>query len=62
MQSWLRYVSWYAVTTSNPDATIESIFEGPTVMTHWKAQKSDPELIQFDRLWKIFDLVSSIDS
>lgn len=64
MQSWLRHVAcaWYAKQDSKPDATIQSIFEGPVVVHTWKVTRTDPELVRFGLLWKVFDLILKMSS
>lgn len=38
VRAWLKYLAWYAVQSSSPDTSIESWFEGPIVLTSWKAK------------------------
>lgn len=55
VKQWLAYVRWYWLTAWSPDVTIQDFFEAPVVNRSWKVKKTDPQLVQFGLLWKVYD-------
>lgn len=58
MKDWLRYCRWYFTTVMSPDPGIEEFFRAPIINPNWKVTRSDPTLIRFGLLWKIYDMVA----
>lgn len=58
VRSWLRYCQWYSSTALRPDVTIEEFFRAPIRERKWRVTKTDPQLIPFGLLWKVYDLVA----
>ena len=57
VRAWLKYYAWYAKQCYNPDASLDSWFDGPVIQTNWYAKDEDPELKKLGFIWIIFDLV-----
>lgn len=57
MRQWLKYVHWYYSVAMCDETPIDVLFDGPVVTTHWKANRSEPTLIRFGLMWKIYDFV-----
>lgn len=56
MREWLRYCRWYFTMALSPDVTIESFFDTPFVN---RVDRTDPQLVRFGLLWKVYDMVGS---
>ncbi|KZV54692.1 Mitochondrial protein [Dorcoceras hygrometricum] len=58
VKDWLRYCRWDYCTLQNPDVNIQEFFNAPIVNRKWKITRTDPHLVRFGLLWKIFDMVA----
>lgn len=58
VNQWLNYVKWYCTTALSSDVTIDSFFKAPFVTRHWKISTSDPQLVRFGLLWRLYDMVA----
>jgi hypothetical protein len=58
VRDWLQYCCWYYGTAMSPEVSIEQFFDVPIVNTKWKVDRTDPHLVRFGLLWRIFDLVA----
>lgn len=53
MVTVLSLVLWYRF-----KLTIEQFFDAPTVNRKWKVDRTDPMLVRFGLLWKVYDMVA----
>ena len=58
VRSWLQYCQWYYSTAMAPDVPIEAFFTAPVVNRNWKIDRTDPDLVRFGLMWKIYDMVA----
>lgn len=58
MQSWLKYCHWYYGIALSPDVSIEKFFKAPVINRKWKIDRTDPLLVRFGLMWKVYDMVA----
>lgn len=58
MKSWLKYCKWYFMQALSPEVTIEEFFNAPIVHQKWWCESTDPQLVRFGILWKVYDMVA----
>lgn len=57
-KSWLHYCHWYYKEACAPGVSIEEFFKSPVVNRKWKIDRTDPELVRFGLMWKVYDMVA----
>lgn len=57
MKQWLQYCKWYYGTALSPEVTIQDFFDAPVVNRKWWTDSTDPKLVRFGLLWKVYDMV-----
>jgi len=50
MRQWLTWLSWYHTMSSNPDPSLDQLFDAPICATSWKRQDFDSNIYKFDIL------------
>lgn len=58
VRDWLKYCHWYSSLALSPDVRIEDFFDAPIVTSHWNIRRTDPQLVRFGLMWKIYDMVA----
>lgn len=58
VQQWLKYLRWYHLTVWSPGLSIQDFFEAPIVNRNWRIESTDPALVRFGLLWKVYDRVA----
>ncbi|KAG6467727.1 hypothetical protein ZIOFF_074369 (mitochondrion) [Zingiber officinale] len=53
---WLEWVQWHAALLSDPDPSLDDLFNPPMVPTHWKRSLKDNSVVRYGVLWKCWDL------
>lgn len=63
MQKWLQYLKWYWMLNmdldmgTDPLVLLARALDPPVVITGWKVNQTDPVLVKFGLLWKVYDYV-----
>lgn len=53
---WVGYLKWYHTLQMSYQPTIDDYLNGPVVNHKWWSDQTDPTLVRFGFLWKIYDL------
>lgn len=56
LKLWLEWVQWHAALLSDPDPSLDDLFNPPMVPTHWKRSLKDNSVVRYGVLWKCWDL------
>lgn len=54
MKQWLAYLRWYHLKAWSP---LQDFFEAPVVNRSWKIERTDPSLVRFGLLWRVYDWI-----
>lgn len=56
LRDWLRYCRWSYLTIMSPDVLIEAVkVKAPVVNVNVQVTRTEPDLVPFGLLWKIYD-------
>lgn len=58
VSGWLKYVKWCYGTALSPDVTIDDFFNAPVVSNDFLVRSTDPNLVRFGLMWKLFDMIA----
>lgn len=53
VKEWLTYLRWYHLSAWS--LFLQDFFEAPVVNRKWKTESTDPTLVRFGLLWKVYD-------
>lgn len=55
VREWLTLLRWKCEKVATGDVRLEEFFDAPVVETKWYATNSEPELVRFGKLWKLYE-------
>jgi hypothetical protein len=61
LRAWVKqrltyfYLRWYHLSAWSPDMSLQDFFEAPVVNRKWNTESTDPTLVRFGLLWKVYD-------
>ena len=59
LRAWVKqrltYLRWYHLSAWSPDVSLQDFFEAPVVNRKWNTESTDPTLVRFGLLWKVYD-------
>ena len=58
MKQWLKYVHWYAKVYSQPDVTLDDLFDAPVYVRTWYIPAKDQNFARYGIAFRAYDLVS----